>query len=257
MDDTALEQALFKATELLSQGQVDEALTLMATLEDEAATPRQQAQVWSRYATLFAMLEMTEEAQGAVVRALAFDEDNPRANYLDAVMLMVDQAWERAIRRLHRAAALYPASDKGHLAEVYGNLGYCHHMLDDEDRAEMYWSMAEELDPDGAAGTDLDESSPSAPPPGCGALERVEALLKQVGALKEGETLFSEPEPLPDVPEDEDEGGGDDDYWRIHGDDEDEAPAPAKAAQATPAKAAKKPSTRPRGAVGGRGGRKR
>lgn len=221
---------LSRATELLAGGDVDGALDLMAQLENEAEGDVAQAEVWARYATLFDMLELPGEAQGAVARALMLDPKNARAHYLDGVHQMVDGNFEDAVSALHRAANLYPQADRYHLAEVYGNLGYCHRQLGDDERSEAYWELAEELDPGEPPTKVVEEAAPELPtqPPACGALDRVEALLKKAGVLKESESLYEggsgEPTSVDDdVPEmwgDDAPSDLPDDFWAIKDEDE-------------------------------------
>ena len=222
---------LARATELLAGGDVDGALGLMAQLEDQAEGDVAQAEVWARYATLFDMLELPGEAQGAVARALMLDPKNARAHYLDGVHQMVDGNFEDAVSALHRAANLYPQSDRYHMAEVYGNLGYCHRQLGDDERSEAYWELAEELDPGDPPTKVVEEAAPELPtqPPACGALDRVEALLKKAGVLKESESLYEggsaggaqADEDVPEMWADDAPSDLPDEFWAIRDEDDD------------------------------------
>ena len=146
-----LEQQLVDVTRRFAAGDVDGALARMAELEQGCATDAERAEVMARYATFFHLLDLRDEALAAVARGLALDPCNPRARYLNALQLMIDERWDEAITELNKAARYYPPDDGEHLAEVYGNLSYCWAQLGDAERADMYDEICADLDPDGVA----------------------------------------------------------------------------------------------------------
>ena len=146
----ALEKELLEVTEIFASGRVEEAFERMGALEHTCASDKERSQVMARYVTFFHLLEMVHEELSALAQALALDPTNPRANYLNAVHLMVDERWDDAVTALNTAIRYYPPHDKVHLAEVYGNLSYCWEQMGDLGRASMYQDIAADLDPEGA-----------------------------------------------------------------------------------------------------------
>jgi len=144
-----LTRELMAITRRFAEGDVDGALEAMARLEGSCRTDAERSLVMSRYASFFHVLDLREEELAAIARALALDPCNPRARYLNALQLMIDERWDEAITELHRAARYYAPDDGEHLAEVYGNLSYCWGQLGDRERSAMYDELCADLDPEG------------------------------------------------------------------------------------------------------------
>lgn len=145
-----LEQQLLEITEIFASGKVEEAFDRMGVLEHSCKTDKERSQVMARYVTFFHLLDMVHEELSALAQALSLDPNNPRANYLNAIHLMVDERWDDAVTALNTAIRHYPPADKVHLAEAYGNLSYCWEQIGDVARASMYQEIAADLDPEGA-----------------------------------------------------------------------------------------------------------